>query len=74
MMKLGIDIAKAKFDAALLFDNKLKFKAFPNTFDGFQALQRWLQQQVAWIEPCEIRGAARVPKCVPGLLSLPVVG
>lgn len=43
MTTLGIDIAKAKFDAALLREGKLKFKTFANTSEGFRALRDWLQ-------------------------------
>ena len=32
---LGIDIAKLKFDAALLFDNKYKTKAFGNNLEEY---------------------------------------
>jgi transposase len=43
---LGIDIAKAKFDACLLFeDGRLQRKVFPNTATGFALLTRWLKQQ-----------------------------
>lgn len=42
-MILGIDVAKAKFDVALLRSGKLKFHHFDNTPTGFAALQRWLQ-------------------------------
>lgn len=40
---LGIDVAKASFDVALLRQGKLKFKGFANTSEGFTALQDWLQ-------------------------------
>ena len=43
MTMLGIDIAKAKFDAALLREGKLKFRTFANTSEGFRALCDWLQ-------------------------------
>ena len=43
MKVLGIDVAKAKFDVALLRDGKLKFKAFANTDVGFAGLRDWLQ-------------------------------
>ncbi len=42
-MILGIDIAKAKFDAALMVNGKLKFRSFDNTPVGFTALQNWFQ-------------------------------
>ena len=42
---LGIDIAKAKFDACLLRpDGTMPRKAFPNTPSGFALLTRWLGQ------------------------------
>jgi transposase len=43
-LSLGIDIAKKKFDAALLRDGKFKTKVFENTPAGFSALSDWLQQ------------------------------
>jgi transposase len=39
---LGVDIAKAKFDAAALVDGKYKTKVFPNTPAGFAAFLTWL--------------------------------
>ena len=39
---LGLDVAKAKFDAALLQDSRTHHRQFPNTAAGFTALQRWL--------------------------------
>lgn len=39
---LGIDIAKRKFDVALLQAGKFKTKAFANTAQGFEALRAWL--------------------------------
>ena len=39
---LGVDIAKAKFDAATLVDGKYKTKVFPNTPAGFAAFLTWL--------------------------------
>lgn len=51
---LGIDIAKAKFQVALLLpDGKLRHKTCPNTIDGFQHLAEWLQrQQVTGVHAC----------------------
>ena len=47
-MYLGIDAAKAKFDAVLLIDgSKPKHKVFANTDAGFAALSQWLLQQSA---------------------------
>lgn len=52
---LGIDIAKAKFQVALLLaDGKVRHKTFPNAAAGFQQLAAWLQQQ----------GVARVHACL----------
>ena len=43
---LGIDIAKAKFQVALLLpDGKLRHKTCPNTSDGFEQLAHWLTRQ-----------------------------
>jgi len=45
---LGIDIAKASFDAALLpQDGKPKHRTFPNDPDGFAQLTIWLNQNLA---------------------------
>lgn len=41
---LGIDIAKLKFDVALIVDDKFKTKLFSNNPNGFAALQQWLQK------------------------------
>ena len=40
---LGLDVAKAKFDAALLQDSRTHHRQFSNTVTGFTALQRWLR-------------------------------
>jgi len=43
---LGIDIAKAKFDVALLINGKVKkTKVFDNATVGFNALSSWLMKQ-----------------------------
>ena len=42
---LGIDIAKQKFDVALLVDGKTKHKACKNSVEGFEALMIWLEKQ-----------------------------
>jgi transposase len=39
---LGLDVAKAKFDAALLQDGRTHHRQFPNTATGFTDLRRWL--------------------------------
>jgi transposase len=45
---LGIDIAKTKFDVALLFpDGKVRRKSCPNTAGGFDELSGWLKRQGA---------------------------
>lgn len=50
---LGLDIAKAKFDAALLIGEKFKTKVFSNDTAGFAALSAWLTaQQVATVRIC----------------------
>ena len=47
-LSLGIDIAKKKFDAALLKeDGKFKTKVFENSPAGFATLSSWLQQHGA---------------------------
>jgi len=46
--RLGIDIAKVKFNACLLhLTGKLKHKVFPNNAAGFAQLQEWLEKQQA---------------------------
>ena len=42
---LGVDIAKKKFDGALLINGKLKHKVFTNNQEGFEALLAWLHKQ-----------------------------
>jgi transposase len=42
---LGIDIAKQKFDAALLIDGKIKHKTCKNSPEGFETLMLWLEKQ-----------------------------
>ena len=50
---LGIDIAKHKFDVALILKGKFKNKVFDNTPSGFIALNDWLKQhQVNHIHAC----------------------
>ena len=41
---LGVDIAKRKFDAALLINGKLKHKVFTNDKEGFSELIVWLKK------------------------------
>jgi len=47
---LGIDVAKKKFDVALLKNEKYKSKSFDNKASGFIALLAWMKQR----EPGEI--------------------
>lgn len=42
---LGIDIAKQKFDAALIIDGKTKHKTCKNSAEGFETLMIWLEKQ-----------------------------
>ena len=42
---LGIDIAKQKFDIALLLEGKTKHKTCKNSTEGFEALILWLEKQ-----------------------------
>jgi transposase len=42
---LGIDIAKQKFDVALLIDGKTKHKVCKNSAEGFEILSLWLEKQ-----------------------------
>lgn len=42
---LGIDVAKAKLDCALLRESKYRTKTVPNTQHGYAALSHWLTQQ-----------------------------
>jgi len=41
---LGVDIAKKKFDVALLINGKLKHKVFANDKEGFESLLLWLNK------------------------------
>jgi transposase len=42
---VGIDVAKAKFDAALLREGKLVQRTFPMDAAGFVAVDRWIREQ-----------------------------
>jgi transposase len=42
---LGIDIAKQKFDAALLVEGKTKHKTCKNSAEGFEVLRLWFEKQ-----------------------------
>jgi transposase len=48
----GIDIAKAKFDVALLIGDKFKTKAFTNTLKGFKDFLLWTQKYSTDIHFC----------------------
>ena len=54
MSILGIDVAKLKFDVALLsVGDKFRHKVFPNTPSGFAQLGEWLKkQQVTHVHAC----------------------
>lgn len=48
MFNLGLDVAKAKLDCALRFqDGKYKSKAVDNTPNGFRTLSEWLAKHGA---------------------------
>ena len=47
LVTLGIDIAKKKFDVALLRNGKFKTKVFENSEAGFAALKDWLHHHDA---------------------------
>lgn len=50
---LGIDMAKQKFDVALLVNGKIKHKTLKNNKEGFEMLSQWLQKQgVEHIHAC----------------------
>lgn len=50
---IGIDIAKLKFDVALMINGKVKDKTFKNTPEGFAELTLWLtQHKVSHIHAC----------------------
>ena len=41
---IGVDLAKAKFDAAALHDGKYPSQVFPNTAAGFEHFRQWLER------------------------------
>ena len=50
---LGIDIAKSKFDVALIKESKVKYKKFNNSVRGFNELDGWLKKHgVAGLHAC----------------------
>jgi transposase len=46
-MYLGLDVAKAKVDCALLLNGKVKSKVVPNNQEGFETLKPWLAKKGA---------------------------
>ncbi len=44
---LGIDVAKATLDVALMCDEQRRYKQFDNCLDGYQQLVLWLKKQGA---------------------------
>ncbi|MBO1351869.1 MAG: transposase [Hormoscilla sp. GUM202] len=53
LRKIGIDIAKDKFDVALLREGKSKHKIFSNTLEGMEQLGEWLAKQtVGQVHAC----------------------
>jgi len=51
---LGIDVAKAKFDVALLLGKRVAHHQFPNNANGFAVLKGWLRK----------RGATQLHACM----------
>ena len=49
---LGIDVAKAKFDAALLCEGKLAQRTFAMDPEGFAALGSWIHEHGSRAGPC----------------------
>lgn len=47
IITLGIDIAKASFDAALLQDEQYEVRHFSNDLDGYRKLHKWLKKRQA---------------------------
>lgn len=47
IITLGIDIAKASFDAALLQDGQYEVRHFSNDLDGYRKLHKWLKKRQA---------------------------
>lgn len=45
--EVGIDVAKRKFDIALLINNKIKAKVFDNTPSGHKAFAEWFGERGA---------------------------
>ena len=51
---IGIDVAKRKFDLALLVDGKIKTKAFDNTEKGRAEMLDWLSKNHSTVENCRL--------------------
>lgn len=60
MYQVGIDISKTKFDACLLLGDKPKHKSFGNSYDGFHALVRWMDEQGATSSHVCMEGTGRL--------------
>src|SRR5262249_48306185 len=58
-VSLGIDVAKASFEAALLIDGQLHQRSFAMTASGFDALHAWMSKRgVEQVHAClEATGA-----------------
>ena len=64
---LGIEVAKAKFDAAVLRDGKLAQRTFAMDPAGFAALDRWIQEQeVEQVHACLLGSDRGVWCCLGG--------
>lgn len=49
---VGIDIAKAKFDVAVLIPKSpIRYRTFPNSAKGFRDLTNWLEGELFAFEP-----------------------
>ncbi|SDY52667.1 hypothetical protein [Nitrosomonas sp. Nm33] len=48
----GIDVAKRKFDIALLINNKIRTKVFGNTPAGYKAFTDWLSERGTIFNTC----------------------
>ncbi|MGZ8191183.1 MAG: IS110 family RNA-guided transposase [Methylococcaceae bacterium] len=62
---VGVDIAKKKFDVALLIENKYKHKHFTNDNVGFEAF-------IAWLSTCDLSVQALICMEATGAYSLPL--
>lgn len=57
---LGIDVAKATFDAALLWEGKRAQRTFPMNPAGFTALDGWIHEPGLVDPPVERRESGRI--------------